>query len=196
MNKFKKIFSILIIATLSVGLIGCGGAKPSKGVSEYFNEVKKGDKGKSNDLIKDSMEEVSDENAEVDELSEEVSNLLSESLKNLDYKINNETIDGEKATVNVTVEGDNISMALANSIVQSFGLLFEAAFTNPNMTDEESDKIMNNAMLENFKILTSDKRTGDITLNKVEKEWIIESNKELNRLVLGEVSMTDDNSNR
>ncbi|MBU3090371.1 DUF4878 domain-containing protein [Clostridium gasigenes] len=195
MKNMERLCSILIIGILSVGLVGCGGVKPSKVVSEYFNEVKKGDKVKSNELLKNSMEEGSKKNtedAEGNEVSDEVSNLLSESVKKLTLKINNETVDGEKATVNVTVEGDNIAMAMGDAITKSFGLVFQAAFTNPDMTDEERDRIMNDAMIESFKNIISDKRTGDITLTKSDKEWTIESNNELNRLILGEAKLTTD----
>ena len=50
------------------------------------------DTGKSNELIKDSIWELGEELITVDTYSEEVSKLLYNSLKKLDFKINNETI--------------------------------------------------------------------------------------------------------
>lgn len=196
MKKFKRLGIILISAILLIGLVGCGAQKPSSVVTEYFNEVKKGDTGKSNELIKGSIEELGEDSVTVDTYSEEVSKLLSNSLKKLDFKINNETINGDKAVVNVTVKGDNISMAFADAIMKYFGLMFEAAFINPNMTDEESNNIMNEAMIESFENIVSDERTGDLTLTKVDKKWTLENDDELYRLVLGEAKLTIDESNR
>lgn len=187
MKKFKRLGSILISGILLIGLIGCGSQKPSAVVTEYLNEVKKGDTGRSNELLKGSMEESEKELAAVDDYSEEITKLLSDSLKKLNFKINNETINGDKAVVNVTINGDNISMAMTEAIMKSFGLLFESAFTNPDMSEEESNKIMNDAMIESFKNVTLDERTGDLTLTKVDKEWTLESDDELYKLVLGEV---------
>ena len=83
-------------------------------------------------------------------------------------------------------------MALADAIMKSFGLMFEAAFSNPNMTDEESNNIMNQAIIESFENIVSDERTGDLTLNKVDNKWMLENDDELYRLVLGEVKLTTD----
>lgn len=196
MKKFKRLGAILISAILLIGLVGCGAQKPSAVVTEYFKEVKKGDAGKSNELINGSIEELGEESTAFDTYSEEVSKLLSDSLKKLDFKINNETINGDKAVVNVTVKGDNISMAFADGIMKYFGLMLEAAFSNPNMTDEESNNIMNEAMIESFENIISDERTGDLTLNKVDKKWTLENDDELYRLVLGEANLTTDESNR
>jgi len=196
MKKFKRLGSILISGILLIGLIGCGAQKPSAVVTEYFKEVKKGDTGKSNELLKGSIEESGKESVSVDDYSEEITKLLSDSLKKLDFKINNETINGDKAVVNVTINGDNISMAMTEAIMKSFGSLFELAFTNPDMAEEESNNIMNDAMIESFKNITSDERTGDLTLTKVDKSWTLDNDDELYRLVLGEAKVTPDESNR
>ena len=79
-------------------------------------------------------------------------------------------------------------MAFADAIMKSFGLMFEAAFGNPNMTDEESKNIMNETMVESFENIVSDERTGDLTLTKVDKKWTLENDHELYRLVLGQAN--------
>ena len=89
---------------------------------------------------------------------------------------------------NVTVKRNNISMAFAESIMKSFGLMFETTFSNPNMIDEESENIINEAMIESFENIVSDERTGDLTLTKVDKKWTLEDDHELYRLVLGEAN--------
>ena len=188
MKKLKYILSLFIIVILSIGLVGCGSKTPTTVVENYLDEVKKGEDGDASHLLKTVLEDFEEENSDdvEEELSSEFNDELNKIMKKLEYKVNSETVDGDTAIVNVTVNGGNISNALVQAITSAMGRTFELAFSGNEISDEESEKIINEEFLNALKNIEFDERTCDISLVKEDKEWKIEEDDSLKILVLGE----------
>lgn len=183
-----KAASILLrtamVTSLSFMLVSYGVKTPSKAISNYFDEVKKGDK--NSDLLKIKSDTAIVQMGESqEEMSDAVKKLLLQSLKQINYTINSENIDGERAIVNVTVKGPNITNGMVSTIEESFKMILEKSNINSAMSEEEGKKIVDDIMIEKFKKLEIDERTSDVMLFKNENRWIVEDNEDLCNLILG-----------
>ncbi|MEG1480818.1 hypothetical protein [Clostridium sp.] len=186
MKKFKKIVGSIMLGVLVFGLTGCGTENPKSVVETYFKEIKAGDENK-NDLVNEVINKTSD-NIDEDSFSKETEEALSNLMKKTEYKINDEKIDGYIATVNVTVNGANIFKIITDTINQSMGKAVESMFSGKEMSDEELKKALDSCLLENINSAKLEERTGNVTLDKSDKEWKIKENDELSELVLGAFS--------
>ena len=63
---------------------------------------------------------------------------------------------------------------------------FELAFSGTEISDEESENIINEELLNALKNIEFDERTCNISLVKEDNEWKIEEDDSLTILVLGE----------
>ncbi|MGL4570793.1 MAG: hypothetical protein ACRCVJ_06990 [Clostridium sp.] len=186
MKKFKKIVGSIMLGVLVFGLTGCGTENPKSAVETYFKEIKAGDENKNN-LVNEAINKTS-ENIDEDSFSKETEEALSNLMKKTEYKINDEKIDGDIATVNVTVNGANLFKIITDTINQSMGKAVESMFSGKEMNDEELKKSLDSYLLENINKSKLEERTGNVTLDKSDKEWKIKENDELSELVLGAFS--------
>lgn len=183
-----KAVSILLrtamVTTLSLMMVSYGVKTPSKAISNYFDEVKKG--YKSNDLLKiKSDTSITQMGESQEEMSDEVKELLLQSLRQINYTINSENVNGEKATVNVTVKGPNITNGMVNTIQESFKRILEKSSINSDMSEDEGKRIVDDTMIKNFKQLEIDERTADVILVKNSNGWTVDDNEDLCNLILG-----------
>lgn len=193
MRNFKRlaVFLVLIMTTV---LYGCGGNTPTDVVNEYFGNIQKGNTNVQ-DLFNMVAEEGNAEDVESDSFSEETSKKLIEKMKGLTYKVNKEEVNGDSAKVNVTVKGMDLSIVIGKVMQEAFGYMLSQAFTGVEMTEEESNKYFEGLFIKYLDEVTYNERTEDITLKKVEKEWKIEENDALSKLVMGIDSSTFSNLN-
>lgn len=183
MRKIKKLLATLLVGISALGLVACGTEGPADVVNEYFTNIKKGNYEEANELFEETLEEnINDSNNQ--EFSEEVEKLLMDTLKKIDYKINDEAIDGDTAIINVTVKGPNITNVLLVSMGEAIGKIFSLAFTNPEISEEDTFTIMEELLAENLAKVEIDERTADISLMKTEDGWIMNEDN-LGALVLG-----------
>lgn len=195
MKKFIRSITLVLLCSMSLSLMSCT-TSPTNVVKKYFDQVKKGEKGEVDELLAKAKEEVKDDSTDnstdkaIDKVedsveSPEVDKIMSEQLKNLEYTINSETKEGDKATVNVTVKGANFAQAFVGYIQEFFVKTMQLAFSGQEITDEQSDQLSNSILIEHLNKMNMQERTEDITLIKVDGNWQIEPSDALNRLLLG-----------
>ena len=96
----KKLFAIVVVAFLI--LTGCENTMntPTSKVEEYLGKYQRLDKG----ILEELDDVLKNETSMSEEQKKEYRTLLEKQYQNLNYKIKNEDIDGDTATVDVEVE--------------------------------------------------------------------------------------------
>lgn len=193
MKQFKKILSIMLVFVMGLALNGCGNKTPSDTVKTYMEEAKKGESGNLASLLGQTMD--AEESAEDDKDQDETTKKMLNTLKKLTYTINSENINGDSATVNVTVNGPDLSAVMQEYMQRSmedvFSNIFGDDFMDGDKQQDKSDKILSEC-LENVNYT---ERTGSLTLKKSGEEWKIESQEKLAGLLFNLNSSGVDGNN-
>ncbi len=140
----KKIFSIMVIATFSLMLVGCGCMKKTaKGaVEDYLNQYK----NLSSNVIAD-MDDVIDKEDLTDSQKEKYRDILKRQYQDLNYKVEAENYDGDNATVDVKITVYDLYKVQkdANDYLANNGDEFKenGVFSNSLFMDYKLDKMKN-----------------------------------------------------
>lgn len=192
-------FLVALLATCALVLSGCSSLSPTQVTQKFLDAVKAEDMNNVGDSYAgDSSEVMSlDENIVLDESSlsaedaEKVKSMVNDNLlpklREFDYELSNEVINGDKATVDAKITtyavGDAFSSSISDFLDQAIALAFSGAteddLTSLFITTFDS-KI--SAMPKTY---TS---TVTIPLSKVDGKWevdAIDSNSELLDAILG-----------
>lgn len=173
----KKIFAIVLAVMLSIFTAACGQATPTEVVTDYLEAIKAQDMdavdllyaGDADDVSMDSSEEI-----DTDSFSEELTNKLIDMYSAFEYSVSNETIDGDTATVDVTIKSYNIGAAMKSALSESISQIFAMAFSGAS--DEEIDEMSNNIFMENLEAATFDlEQTVTISLTKEDGQWVVDA---------------------
>ncbi|GAA0824450.1 hypothetical protein [Clostridium tertium] len=185
--KLLKRISIIMTLVLSItAFYGCKSKDPSPSdtVKTYFDEIKGADEATISTLL-----------SNVEETDTNSSKKMITEIQKLTYTINSESIDGEKATVNVKVNGPDIAAVIATSIQEMFTSVLSQAFSGTEMTEAEQNKLYDDIMVKALDGVTFTDRTGDITLEKSENGWEITSDNEITKLIMNIDPTTFDPAN-
>lgn len=185
MKKRKAVHILFILAIITM-FMGCSN-KAENVVNDYFKKVLNGEV-KFEDLIEQPMEDKVIDKIESDKFSKQyIDKMYSEfdnNIKNVKYKINSHNINGDEATVNVTVIGDNLSNNFKQVLTQTVKYVVQQAYLDNKMSQEEVNKYMSNLISE-IGQATSSERTSDITLEKVNGKWQVKNDSSLTELITG-----------
>lgn len=195
MKILKRYLSIILILVIGVGVTACGNGTPTSEVEEVLEGLRAGKREEVNVLVTDAINKSILGNSE--ELSKEVpsgmteetQDLLNKVLGKMSYKINSENIENEKATVNVTLKGGNISKAFKGYL----GDLLTLAYTSDVLSTTPKDEyflLVNSIFYEKLKAIEYEDRSGDINLTKNGEKWVVENDAAFFELLLG---VTGDN---
>lgn len=180
----RKRFSIIAMCIgILIMVSGCGGGKkPGTTVSEFIEAMKVLDLEKMSsktigDQIKDKeeMELFSDVDQD-DPMEQYMIEYLGSNAKKISYKIKEEEIDGDTATVHVDIEyvdgGPLFQKTFAEFMQQSIGLLFQGQ----ELTDEESSELYIKIMKEQEEITEQAlvEKSLEFKCIKKDKEWFIQ----------------------
>ncbi|MBS5883719.1 hypothetical protein [Clostridium sp.] len=185
--KLLKRISIIMTLVLSItAFYGCKSKEPSPSdtVKTYFDEIKGADEATISTLL-----------SNVEETDTNSSKKMITEIQKLTYTINSESIDGEKATVNVKVNGPDMAAVIATSIQEMFTSVLSQAFSGTEMTEAEQNKLYDDIMVKALDGVTFTDRTGDITLEKSENGWEITSDNEITKLIMNIDPTTFDPAN-
>lgn len=185
--KLLKRISIIMTLVLSItAFYGCKSKEPSPSdtVKTYFDEIKGADEATISTLL-----------SNVEETDTNSSKKMITEIQKLTYTINSESIDGEKATVNVKVNGPDMAAVIATSIQEMFTSVLSQAFSGTEMTETEQNKLYDDIMVKALDGVTFTDRTGDITLEKSENGWEITSDNEITKLIMNIDPTTFDPAN-
>ena len=185
MKKRKAVHILFILAIITM-FMGCSNNAENV-VNDYFKKVQNGEV-KFEDLIEQPMEDKVIDKIESDKFSKQyIDKMYSEfdnNIKNVKYKINSHNINGDEATVNVTVIGDNLSNNFKQVLTQTVKYVVQQAYLDNKMSQEEVNKYMSNLISE-IGQATSSERTSDITLEKVNGKWQVKNDSSLTELITG-----------
>lgn len=195
MKILKRYLSIILILVIGVGVTACGNSTPTSEVEKVLEGLRAGKREEVNVLVTDAINKSILGNSE--ELSKEVpsgmteetQDLLNKVLGKMSYKINSENIENEKATVNVTLKGGNISKAFKGYL----GDMLTLAYTSDVLSTTPKDEyflLVNSIFYEKLKAIEYEDRSGDINLTKNGEKWVVENDATFFELLLG---VTGDN---
>ncbi|PRR83453.1 DUF4878 domain-containing protein [Clostridium vincentii] len=185
MKQLKRVVLIMLFFTLVGGVYGCGTKSPSNTVEDYLEEVKKGESGEFSDLLNQTLDKAENkEETQKQEISDETTKKLSNSIQDLTYTINSEKIDGDSATVNVKINGPDMAAVMTDYIQKAFTNAFAQAFSDKKATDEENNKLYDSMLLECLDNVKYTERTGDISLTKTEGDWKINKDDALTEVLI------------
>ena len=171
----KKLF-IIVCATLCLTLCGCSKEVTPTSVTKDFVE------GMRNEIKTNYLEYFGDVTETEDSFSKEFEEKLANSIAGFDYSINNETIDGDNATVNVTFKTYDYGLFIKTFLGEYIQKAFTLALGGG--TEEDVEKIANELAEEKFEEMTKEGKKSELSmdfkLNKVDGSWVLdeEANKD------------------
>lgn len=181
MKNLKKLISIMLLFVLVAGVYGCGSKKPSDVVTTYFEEIKKGTNGEFDKLFTNTL----NKSEKTENAYDESTKKLITSMNKITYKINSEKVEGDSATVNVTLNGPEFSKVFGEFMKKAMADALSKAFSEDKATEEENNKLYDKMLCECIDNMTYAERTGDIKLTKTNGEWKIDNDDSLGTLLLG-----------
>ena len=183
-NNIKKIAALLLILTMVFSLAGCGEIqKAETTINQAFKALKKLDfETASNYINVDKMME-SDDSTDID------SNFFAQNLfgKLANRIISSEKIDNNTVTVKTEITAVDMKPVLTEYVQKALQYTLANAFANPQLSEEDSDKKMEEILVEciskeDLAMVTTE---VDIKVIKTDKTWKIETSDELSNALLG-----------
>lgn len=195
----KKLFASMLIVSMGLLFVGCNSASPTDVAESFLQAVKTGDNAAlqasyagtieepaegeeeispASNLLseldvmsEDSSDESNESTEETTEEVEALQTMMNEKLSGFDYTLSNESIDGDKATVDVAITtydlGSATTTALGEYLQQAIGLAFAGA------SEEYMSNLLNDLLADNYEAVTEKDYTKTVSLNliKVDGEW-------------------------
>lgn len=184
----KKILSIILVLALCLSLASCGGSgnggggktvkadTPTDVVTNFFNSIKTEDA----ELLEASyagenmdLRELSNMDSEdPDELDKMMADKLLSMIKDFDFKLSNEQIDGDKATVDAEITAYNIGEAISNFMTNFLAKAMEMA--TDDVSDEEIEKLSLEILTESLDAAEKNyTETVTLELTKSGDTWLV-----------------------
>lgn len=184
MRKLKKALCITIAFILLIGVCGCAEKKtPSNMVKNYLEEVKKGENASFSKLLNENIDKEKGKTNENKAKFDESEKKMIDTMKQVTYKINSETIDGESAIVNVTATAPDLAIVIGEFFQKAISVAFSNAFSGQNTSDEENQKVFDGILSECLDNVKLSERTQDIHIEKKDGEWNFTDGNELMKLL-------------
>lgn len=185
MKRFKSIIAIILTLILILSLTGCGEIKKAEtAVNGMFTAFKNLD-------FEEAQKYVNvDEITKAGEEANENSMLIMETVfDNLSYEIiSSEKVDSETVIVKTKVTATDMKPVLGEFLTKALEYAFSNAFANPQPTEEETDKKMEEILVEcaSKPDLATVTNEVDIKVIKTEsKDWKIEADDAVVNALLG-----------
>ena len=175
----KKIAVVLLALMMCFALAACGTPSPSDAVAAEL------------DVAKDDPDMFADSTAFTDAgLSQEASDILYEKFLDFEYVIGDETIDGENATVEVTIK----TYPLGDIFEDVFTSLISQIMSDPTM---DVDTAMSDLLIE--KINAAEKtyeQTVTLDLVMSDGQWQVQTNDDIVNALSGGMNYFVNNMDR
>ena len=165
----KKLLVMLLALIMCFGMAACGQKdSPSDALKADMENAKSG----AEDLMGDLD----------DSLGEEAGQAFIDKMLDFDYKLGEESVAGDTATVETTITtypfGDIFSQVLTDYITE--------AFSNLDMTEEEGQQLMASLMTEALdKAEKSYETTVTVNLAKEDGQWVVQEDDALANALTG-----------
>lgn len=172
----RRILSLLMVFIVTVSLCSCGTPSPTDTVDKFLNGIKTQNNEEIKGIYADEEFEFANELNEEDgkELNKVLQEKMFPMLMDFQYTLSNEVIDGNKATVDVTVKTYNFGGAFTNFMSNYLTQAFALAFGDSN--ESKIDKLAANLLETELTDLTEKtyEETATITLTSTENGWVID----------------------
>lgn len=189
MKKYSKIISLIIVmATMVTMLTGCGEIKKAETtINNTFTALKSLDFETASDYI--NVDEImKSEDEENDTMSLDDNVFMENLFGKLEHEIiSSEKIDKNTVMVKTKITAVDMKPVLGEFFGKALQYAFANAFANPQPSEEETNKKMEEMFIEcvskeDLAMVTNE---VDIKVIKVDKKWKIESAEELSNALLG-----------
>lgn len=178
MKKIGGIFGLMMGLIL---VIGCSSMidSPTKKVEDLLSKYKM----KNMEVLKQLDDVVSEAGTMNDKQKNSYHELMERQYENLEYKIKEEKIDGNNATVIVEIEVIDYGKAIENS--ENYLASNRSEFLKDDGTDMiDPIKFLDYKIGEMKRMKDRIKYTINFTLTKKDKEWVIDDLSDIDRLKL------------
>lgn len=178
MKVIKKIICISLGFMLLSGISGCGFDKakertPTEVVSQSLDYIKSGDSENIQGMLSENLPINIKGNSGLKELLPESSEKLEDALKNITYKVNSENINGNKAVVNVTVNGPDLKEPFDMMISDVVKDIKSGELRITKFDINKVSKKYDNSFSDLIKNVKTTERTGNIELEKKHGKWVV-----------------------
>lgn len=185
MRKVLKItLSLFLVMSMMFSLAGCGEIKKAeKVVNETFTALKARDYDKAQNYI--DVDNIMENDSEEDIEAEVFMNNIFEKLE---YEIiSSEKVDGNTVNVKTKITAIDMKPVLREYIAAAFQYVFSTAFSNPQPTEEETNKKMEEILVECISKPDLATVTNEVIIKvvKEDKNWKIASDDTVADALLG-----------
>ncbi len=199
MKKMKKLAVGLILIISTTMLYGCWWQNPDFITHSYFGDAKNGHA----DIQKlfTMMEDESNQNIKRDfngnSFSQETQNKLLKKLKGIDYKVESENIDGDRARVRANIKGMDLNIIVGKAMEETFSYIHEQAISGVQISEKEKNDYFDNLVNKYLDQVTYSDRVSYVDVEKVDKKWIVKESAAISKLLLGidEYTFSSENQN-
>ncbi|MCI8608099.1 MAG: DUF5105 domain-containing protein [Firmicutes bacterium] len=163
----KKILSVMLIGMMVFAMFGCGSEKSPTDVAKEYMEA-----CKSSDAAIWASDGIDSEGSDSMGMGDEMQKKLHDLMLDFDYTIDNEKIDGDSATVDVTVKTYNLGEAFSDALKKYFEEALPMAFAGASQ--EELEEAATKAFAEAFEDAGEEKsfeKTVTVSLTKGDDGW-------------------------
>ena len=173
----KKFLAITFVIVLSIFTASCGSEpSPSDVVNDYLKAVKAQDAETMSKIYEGDVSDVSitsDEGIDTDSFPEELEKKLNDMFLSYEYSVANEQINGNTATVDVTIKTYAFGSVFREAFSEAFSKILDMAFSGAS--DDEMDKVTNDIIAEKLEgAVFNYEETATVSLTKGNDGWIID----------------------
>ena len=163
---------------MGIFFTGCGEPSPKESVSTFLDALKSGDSETVNSVYADKdisiLDVIFDSDNEGGYLaSDSFEQRLTDSVLGFDYVIEDEAVNGDKATVKVTIKTYPMGEALTNAYNDMMSRIWELAFLEESELDAKLAGILNARWDEMTE--KSYESEVEISLSKADGKWVVDS---------------------
>lgn len=193
----RKLGLFLSVFVLAIILSGCGTTAPKNVADNFLQAVKNHDKeALAKSYVYDTFDvlteiQTSEKSADLKNsaFTDTIDKEFLPKLTEFEYTIDNEKIDGDKATVDVHFKTYQLGSAFTEFYSEFISQAMSLAFSNPS--DEQIDALATNLITSKASSLTEKtyEKTVPLTLIKKDGQWVVDDiNGENNKDVLNAMS--------
>lgn len=183
----KKIIATLLMMVLMVSLTACGGGESAeKATINTIEAVKTYNKDAlSKYLDYNDLVDVNESGSDTAE--EEGADYIKNIFKNIDYKITSSKENGDTAVVSAEITNIDMSNVFSLYIQEAMSIAMSQAFSEEAQSEEDMEEQMNQLLVN---LIEENKTTTvtnnvDINLTKVDKQWKVEVDENLQNALMG-----------
>ncbi|MDZ4042313.1 MAG: hypothetical protein U1D96_02320 [Eubacteriales bacterium] len=180
----KRGLTVILVVLVALSLVACSTTAPPKTtVTGFFNALQCGDLDKAATFVFSEDGSTS----EVIPMEEGQEDIIIKVFSKLSCELKSETIEGDKAIVKAAVTSLDLVRIAMQTMSELMPMAFAMAFSdNPDEMDALAEQYIMNSLSDPNAPTTI--TNVDVTLKKVEKQWLIVPDDALRNSITGNAS--------